>query len=30
MVLIIYGNLEVGAHVRSNICYLIKLMFFKK
>ena len=25
MVLIIYGNSEIGAHVRSNLCYLICL-----
>ena len=25
MVLILDGNSEVGAHVRSNLCYLIRL-----
>ena len=25
IVLILYGNSEIGAHVRNNLCYLIRL-----
>ena len=30
MVLILGGNLEIGAHVRSNLCYLICLRHWIK